>query len=107
MAMGHLVLIAWAAAASSLQLPAPAGRPSAVSLGRRAVLPLLPAALLLPTQARAEGDEKKYAACMSTCMYDELKIAKGIGEVEVKPRDEVTAECKVKCKELKPKKVKK
>ena len=37
----------------------------------------------------------------------QLKIAKGIGEVEVKPRDEVTAECKLKCKDLKPKKVKK
>ena len=107
MALCHLVLIAWASAASSLQLPAPAGRASPATLGRRAVLPLIPAALLLPTHARASGDEKKYTACMSTCMYDELKIAKGIGEVEVKPRDEVTAECKLKCKDLKPKKVKK
>jgi hypothetical protein len=74
---------------------------------RRAFLLAATAALtagtaILPASAADKG--KAYNDCISKCVYEQTKIAKGIGQVEVKPRDEAMAECKPKCLPLAVKK---
>ena len=73
---------------------------------RRDALVAASSACLLPTPALAVGDakydeskyKKKFQDCLSKCIYEKTKIAKGIAQVEVIPRDQAFAECKVQCK---------
>jgi len=57
---------------------------------------------ILPSSAADKG--KAYNDCISKCVYEQTKIAKGIAQVEVKPREEAMAECKPKCLPLAVKK---
>jgi hypothetical protein len=56
----------------------------------------------LPASAADKG--KAYNDCISKCVYEQTKIAKGIAQVEVKPREDAMAECKPKCLPLAVKK---
>jgi hypothetical protein len=79
---------------SSLQIGLP---------GRRALVSgAAVAGLLLPSGAAWAGDEKskyqkKFVDCVSACIYDRTKIAKGLAKVEVIPRDEAAKMCKQRC----------
>jgi len=57
---------------------------------------------VLPASAADKG--KAYNDCISKCVYESTKIAKGIAQVEYKPREEAMAECKPKCLPLAVKK---
>uniref|UniRef100_A0A7S3T7R7 Uncharacterized protein n=1 Tax=Strombidinopsis acuminata TaxID=141414 RepID=A0A7S3T7R7_9SPIT len=57
-----------------------------------------------PRPVAAADKGKAYNDCISKCVYEATKIAKGIAQVEVKPRDEAMAECKPKCLPLAVKK---
>ena len=93
-----LVLALLAVAGSGLRIDL--GRGGAAGLGRRgAVLGACAATTLRPAApARAEGkDDKKFQSCLSTCVYEQTKITKGIAKVEVMSRTEAFAFCKPKC----------
>jgi len=69
---------------------------------RRAV-PLVAAGLAFASRAApAFADDKsktdkKFISCISECVYQEQKIAKGIAEVEYVTQKEAIAKCKPKC----------
>ena len=89
-----VLLSVLSAAVHGLHVEAP-GRRSAV-LGACAAA----TALQLPTPARADAgkkDDKKFQQCLSECVYETTKIAKGIAKVEVTSRTEAYALCKPKC----------
>ena len=93
-----LLAILAAAAAVRVAVPAPP-RAAAVST-RRAALAALPmaAALSRPRAALADSKyDKKFESCLSLCVYEQTKIAKGIAQVEVVSRSEAMATCKSKC----------
>ena len=72
----------------------------AAAATRRNLLPISIAAtaLALPRAARADGKyDKKFESCLSQCVYEQTKIAKGIAQVEVVSRSEAMASCKQKC----------
>ena len=50
-------------------------------------------------RALADGkkSDKEIQACLSKCVYEETKIAKGIAKVEVVSREEAFKICKPKC----------
>jgi hypothetical protein len=68
----------------------------AAALGTLSVLPPLPAA--------AKDYGKAYESCLSQCIYEETKIAKGIAKVEVVSKQEAMDTCKAKCASKKVKK---
>ena len=68
------------------------------ALGRRAVLGACAATVLQPARVRAaDKNDKKFQDCLSNCVYEQTKIAKGIAKVEVVSRTEAYALCKPKC----------
>ncbi len=72
----------------------------AAAATRRHLLPISIAAtaLALPRAARADGKyDKKFESCLSQCVYEQTKIAKGIAKVEVVSRTEAYAICKPQC----------
>ena len=89
-----LALLLFAACASGLKLMAPAPR-SAAMCTRRAV-PLVAAGLAFASRAPAfaedgKKNDKKFISCVSECVYQEQKIAKGIAEVEYVTQKEAIA----------------
>ena len=48
------------------------------------------------TEVKSKYD-KKFESCLSQCVYEQTKIAKGIAQVEVVSRSEAMASCKQKC----------
>ena len=59
------------------------------------------AAALLPSTRAAHADSKyskEFETCLSKCVYEQTKITKGIGKVEVMSRTEAYGMCKPKVK---------
>lgn len=96
-----LLLLCISSVASLLVVP-PAAVATA-SCSRRAAVALpaaISAAFLGQLPARADDKskyDKKFEKCLSMCVYEKTKIAKGIGEVEVVSRSEAMAVCKPQC----------
>ena len=68
---------------------------------RRAILPVAVVAACA-TRAPAFADDKskydkKFQSCLSECVYNEMKIAKGLAQVEVVSQKDAIASCKPKC----------
>lgn len=75
--------------------------PPTTSLGRRAAVGGGIAAALLPSTRAAHADSKyskEFETCLSKCVYEQTKITKGIGKVEVMSRTEAYGMCKPKVK---------
>ena len=93
------LLLALLAAATAVRVGVATPRVAAAAT-RRHLLPISIAAtaLALPRAARADGKyDKKFESCLSQCVYEQTKIAKGIAQVEVVSRSEAMATCKSKC----------
>ena len=91
-----LAVLLFAACASGLKMMPPAPRPAAMC-SRRAV-PLVAAGVAFARRAPAGADDKsktdkKFISCVSECVYNEQKIAKGIGQVEYVTQKEAYAKC--------------
>ena len=86
------MLLVCLAASAALRLPAQ-------QMSRRGAIGLA-AATALPGAVHAgnEGtkNDKAFTECLSKCLYEQTKIAKGIGQVEVVSRQEAYAVCKPK-----------
>lgn len=94
-----LLLLAVCATGIRVVAPTP---PSAALCSRRSVLPvafgLAFASRVLPALADDKSKtDKKFISCISECVYDQQKIAKGIGEVEYVTKKDALALCKPKC----------
>jgi hypothetical protein len=94
--LGALLLIT--ACVSGWRVPPPA---VTAACSRRA---MLPAAVGLAFSGRlpAGADDKskydkKFQACLSQCVYEQMKISKGIAEVELISQKDAIASCKPKC----------
>ena len=91
-----LAVLLFAACASGLKMMPPTPRPAAMC-SRRAV-PLVAAGVAFARRAPAFADDKsktdkKFISCVSECVYNEQKIAKGIGQVEYVTQKEAYAKC--------------
>ena len=90
-----LALLLFAACASGLKMMPPTPR-SAAMCSRRAV-PLVAAGLAFASRAAPafaddkSKNDKKFISCISECVYNEQKIAKGIAEVEYVTQKEALA----------------
>ena len=75
--------------------------PAAASCSRRAILPAAVGLAFtgrLPARADDKSKyDKKFQSCLSQCVYEAMKISKGIAEVEVVSQKEAIATCKPKC----------
>ena len=97
-----LLLLCISSVAGWRATPPPAAVAPA-ALGRRAAVALpvaVGAAFLRQSPARADDKskyDKKFEKCISECVYEKTKIAKGIAEVEVVSRSEAMAVCKPQC----------
>ena len=88
------------AAATAVRVGVSTPRVACAPAGGCHLLPISIAAtaLALPRAARADGKyDKKFESCLSQCVYEQTKIAKGIAQVEVVSRSEAMASCKQKC----------
>ena len=92
-----LAVLLFAACASGLKMMPPAPR-SAAMCSRRAV-PLVAAGVAFARRApafaadKSAKEDKKFIACLSECVYTEMKIAKGLAEVEVVSKADAYARC--------------
>ena len=91
-----LAVLLFAACASGLKMMPPTPRSTAMC-SRRAV-PLVAAGLAFASRAPAFADDKsktdkKFISCISECVYQEQKIAKGIAEVEYVTQKDAIAKC--------------
>ena len=89
------LLLACLAVSDALRLPA-----AAQQMSRRGAVGLA-AATALPGAVHAGGKEgtkgdKAFTECLSKCLYEQTKITKGIGQVEVVSRQEAYGVCKPK-----------
>lgn len=89
------VLLSLLGVTRGLRAPAPRVSRSAVVSGACSAIALP----WLPRRATAADKKysKKFEECLSKCVYDKTKIAKGIGKVEVMDRPEAFKLCKVQC----------
>ena len=91
------MLLAVLALAAGWRVPPPLGRRAFVAAVTGAASSALP---LRPVSASGDKQyDKKYEACISQCTYEKLKIAKGVGQVEVMSRTDAFAACKPECRE--------
>lgn len=89
-----LALLLFAACASGLKMVPPAPRPAAMC-SRRAV-PLVAAGVAFARRTpagAADKTDKKFISCVSECVYNEMKIAKGLAQVEVVSQKDAYAKC--------------
>ena len=89
-----LLIVVIVAAASGLRIEHLGRRSAVLAACTAASTTLRPIA---PARAGGGKDDKKFQECLSKCVYEQTKIAKGIAKVEVVSRTEAYAICKPQC----------
>merc|ERR1719291_972494 len=97
-AAARQLLVLWCFVFCAALRPCVVPAPHTQIFSRRAALALTPLLAHAGTPASAADKGKEYNSCLSQCVYDATKIAKGIAKVEVMSREDAFEKCKLECK---------